>query len=118
MNCIMLYTAHRSGDFFIFNITDLTPAFDMINLMAHLEKSLRSDAVDIGLSFSCAPDQESTLTGVIVVFREVVNHWGRKLVLVEKDPIRQEKLRNICEILGVTICNSQSLLKSIGPVAA
>ncbi len=114
----MLYTAQRSGDFFIFDITDLTPAFDMISLMTHLEDSLRTDAVDIGLSFSCAPDQESTLTGVIVVFREVVNHWGRKLVLVEKNTIRQEKLRNICEILGVTICNSQNLLKSLRPVAA
>lgn len=114
----MKYTAQRVGQFLNFTITDLTPAFDMINLMAKLENSLRNDAVDIALSFSCVPEQESTLTGVIVVFKEVVNHWGRKLVLIEIDPGRAERFRNICEILGVAICDSQSLLNPLHPVAA
>jgi hypothetical protein len=113
-----MYTAKRNGDFVIFDITDLTTTFDMVKLMTHLEDSLCSDDTDIGLSFSCVLDQESTLTGVIVVLREIVNHFGRKLVLIEKDPIRQERLKNICEILGVPICSSKSLLKSIPSVAA
>lgn len=108
----------QAGGFLIFDITDVTPAFDMIKLMGHLEESLRKNAVNIGLSFSCDPDGEGALTGVIVVFREIVNHWGRKLVLIEKDPLRQKRLSNICEILCVPICSSQNLLNSLHPVAA
>ena len=106
----MMYTTQRSNDFLIFDITDLTPAFEMVKLIANLEDSLRSGAFDIGLSFSCVPNQESALTGMIVVFSGIVNHWGRKLVLIEKDPLREKRLRNICDILGVRICESQSLI--------
>ena len=114
----MLYSAQHGRNFVLFDITDLTPALDMIKLMAHLEESVRGNVENVGLSFSCASAQGSTLTGVIVIFNEVVNRWGKKLFLIEKDVVKQEKIRNICEILGVTIYNSQSLLKLIQPVAA